>query len=261
MLLAVDIGNSRTKFGVFAGEKLVFKFAITTEREQTAAEIFEQIKKLAQHDFEALIISSVVPPLKKSYEELAENFCRTNAIFVTRDFDGGLKNLYATPETLGIDRFITAFAAAEKYGAPCIACGFGTATTIDFVTKNKEFAGGIIAPGMQTMTDSLFQKTAKLPKVEIEKPESIFGKTTVSAIQAGIFYGYIGLVEGILRKMIEESGERPKIVATGGFAELIAENCELIETVDENLMLEGLRKIYEKILPTKHTKSTKIKAE
>lgn len=251
MLLAIDIGNSRTKFGVFDAEKLISKFAIPTEREQTADEIFSLIKENTNYKFESLIISSVVPPLQKSYENLAENFYQTEAVFVTKDFDIGLKNLYATPETLGIDRFITAFAAAEKYGAPCLACGFGTATTIDFVNQNKEFIGGIIAPGMQTLTDSLFQKTAKLPQVEIKKPASVFGDTTVSAIQAGIFYGYIGLVENILRRMIEESGEQPKIIATGGFAKLIAENCDLIETVDENLMLEGLRKIYEKILPAK----------
>lgn len=251
MLLTIDIGNSRTKFGVFDGEKLISKFALPTEREQTAAEIYELIKDKSAFEFESFIISSVVPQLQKSYENLAEQFFQTSAIFVLKDFDIGLKNLYATPETLGIDRFITAFSAAEKYGAPCIVCGFGTATTIDFVNKDKEFVGGIITPGMQTMTDSLFEKTANLPKAEVKKPESIFGNTTVSAIQAGIFYGYIGLVNGILEKMREDSNENPKIIATGGFSKLIAENCEIIEIVDENLMIEGLQKIYEKILPAK----------
>ena len=245
MILAIDIGNSNTKFGIFDGEKLISRFLIPTERDQTGAEIHEQISETHRLEFEAFIISSVVPQLQNAYENLAKKF-NVKAIFVSKDFDIGLKNLYATPETLGIDRFITAFSAAEKYGAPCIVCGFGTATTIDFVNKNKEFVGGIIAPGMQTMTDSLFEKTANLPKVEVKKTESIFGNTTVSAIQAGIFYGYIGLVNGILQKIIEESGEEPKIIATGGFARLIAENCDLIETVDENLMIEGLQKIYEK---------------
>lgn len=244
MLLAIDIGNSKTKFGIFEGEKLIRKFSIPTERTQSSAEILQLIKPQIAYEFESFIISSVVPQLKNAYETLAENF-NTKAVFVSKEFVIGLKNLYATPETLGIDRFITAFSAMEKYGAPCIVCGFGTATTIDFVSKTKEFIGGIIAPGMQTMTDSLFEKTSNLPKVEVKKPESIFGNTTVSAIQAGIFYGYIGLVNGILEKMLEESNENPKIVATGGFSKLIAENCELIETVDENLMLEGLQKIYQ----------------
>lgn len=245
MLLAIDIGNSNTKFGVFDGEKLISRFFIPTKRTQTSSEIYELINETHDFRFESFIISSVVPQLQNAYENLAEKL-NTKAIFVSKDFDIGLKNLYATPETLGIDRFITAFSAMEKYGAPCIVCGFGTATTIDFVNKNKEFIGGIIAPGMQTMTDSLFEKTANLPKVEVKKPASIFGNSTVSAIQSGIFYGYIGLVNGILEKMREESNENPKIIATGGFGKLVAENCELIETVDENLMLEGLQKIYEK---------------
>jgi len=245
MLLAIDIGNSNTKFGIFDGEKLISRFLIPTERDQTDTKIYELIKEKTAFDFEAFIISSVVPQLQNTYENLAEKL-NTKAIFVSKDFDIGLKNCYATPETLGIDRFITAFSAMEKYGAPCIVCGFGTATTIDFVNKNKEFIGGIIAPGMQTMTDSLFEKTANLPKVDVKKPASIFGNTTVSAIQAGIFYGYIGLVNEIFEKMREESNENPKIIATDGFARLIAENCDLIETVDEKLMLEGLQKIYEK---------------
>jgi type III pantothenate kinase len=246
MLLAIDIGNSFIKFGLFDRDRLVSRFTIPTVRTATAAEIFSMIRDEIHRKISSVIVSSVVPELKNSFVELGEKFFRAHTIFVVGDFDFGLKILYNPPESLGIDRIVAAFAAAEKYGAPVIVCDFGTATTIDAINSKREFLGGIIAPGMRTMLESLFLRTSKLPNVELKKTESVFGDSTVSAIQAGVFYGYIGLVEGILRRMIGELGEKPKVVATGGFANLIAENCGLIETTDENLMLEGLRRIYEK---------------
>jgi type III pantothenate kinase len=157
-----------------------------------------------------------------------------------------LKILYESPKDIGADRLVDAFAAVEKYGKPCIVCDFGTATTIDVVNERSEYLGGIITPGLSVLADTLFQKTSKLPKVEVKKPEKVIGNSTVTSIQSGIYHGYIGLVDGILQKMINELGEKPQIIATGGLAALIAENSDLITIVDETLMLEGLRLIYKK---------------
>lgn len=247
MLLTIDIGNSTTKFGVFDHEKLIARFRLPTLRRQTGDEINDLTAEKLNYPIRAAIVSSVVPELNDSFQKFGEKRFKLKPVFVNQAVDFGLKILYNPPENLGIDRAIAAFAAREKYGKPVIVCDFGTATTIDVVNAGGEFIGGIITPGIQTLADSLFQKTSKLPRVEIEKPEKVIGNTTVSAIQSGIYFGYIGLVEGILRKMILESGENPKIIATGGFAALIAEGVKMIEIIDENLMLEGLRLIYEKI--------------
>jgi type III pantothenate kinase len=196
---------------------------------------------------QAVIVSSVVPRINGAIRSFSENHLKIKPIFVDSSFDSGLKIKYLPPENLGADRFVAAFAAREKYGAPCIICDFGTATTIDAVNSKSEFIGGIIAPGIETLAESLYLKAAKLPRVEIEKPNGVFGNSTVSAIQSGVFYGYLGLTEGILRRMINELNEKPRVVSTGGFSRLIAENCEIIEIVNENLLLEGLQMIYKRI--------------
>ena len=247
MLLAIDIGNTLAKFGVFEGEKLFQRISIPTVRAATAEEIYEQIKL---PEISVVVVSSVVPALADSYREFSEKYFNLQPIFVDNSFDFNLKIKCRQPENLGVDRLVDAFAAAEKYGAPCVVGDFGTAATIDAVSANREFLGGVIAPGMDTLAEALFLKTSKLPRVRIEKPEKVIGDSTVAAIQSGIFFGYLGFVKEILRRMIDELGgsEKPKIVATGGFARLIANECDLIETVDENLMLDGLRLIYEKSL-------------
>lgn len=246
MLLAIDIGNSSTKFGVFDDENFVKQFSVPTIRTNTADEICDLIKSEINGRISFVEVSSVVSELENSYRELAEEKLNSKINFVDNKFDSGLKINYFPPENLGVDRLIAAFAAAEKYGKPIIVCDFGTATTIDAVNSKAEFLGGIIAPGMSILADALFQKTSKLPKVEIKKPESIFGNSTIASIQSGIYHGYIGLVDGILRKMMDELGENAKIIATGGLASKIAISSELIEFVDEKLMLDGLRMIYER---------------
>ena len=246
MILTVDIGNSSTKLGVFDNEKLVKRLIIPTLRSKTPAEIHQSIQDELDFRFSAIVISSVVPELKDPFHQLGEQYFNCSPIFVDKNFDFGLEIKYMPPENLGIDRIVAAFAAVHKYGKPCIVCDFGTATTIDVVNSKNEYLGGIIAPGMNTLSEALFIKTSKLPRVEIKKPETVIGNSTVASIQSGIFYGYIGLTEGIIKRMSGELGEKPKVIATGGFAKLIAESCELIEIVDENLMLEGLRLIYEK---------------
>jgi len=247
MLLAIDIGNSSTKLGVFDNENLIKRLTIPTIRSKTANDIYDSIQDEIKGPLSAFVISSVVPELHNSFRELGEKYFNQTPVFVNNGLDFGLAVKYYPPENLGIDRLIAAFGAVEKYGFPVIVCDFGTATTIDAVNRQKEYLGGIITPGINTLSEALFIKTSKLPRVEIRKPETVIGNSTVGSIQSGVFFGYIGLTEGILKRMVAELGGKPKIIATGGFARLIAENCDLIEIVDDNLMLDGLRLIYERI--------------
>ena len=251
MFLTIDIGNSSTKIGVFESETLVKRLIIPTIRSKTADQIYASVEEELSGQFSAIVISSVVPELNDAFRALGENHFNCTPFFVDNRLDFGLAIKYSPPENLGIDRLVAAFAAVSKYGAPVIVCDFGTATTIDAVNRRNEYLGGIITPGMNTLSEALFIKTSKLPRVEIRKPETVIGGSTVDSIQSGIFYGYIGLTEGILKRMSAELGENPKVIATGGFAGLIAENCDLIEIVDENLMLDGLRLIYEKLVVEK----------
>ena len=243
MLLAIDIGNSFTKFGVFEEAALLRRFAVPTVRGQKAVEIDD-----SKLDFpiDAVIISSVVPQLNNSYLEFSKSRFRIEPIFVDNSFDFNLHIKYFPPESLGIDRIINAFAATEIYGKPCIVCSFGTATTIDAVNSKDEYLGGTIAPGIKLMSEALFRNTAKLPQVEIVKPASVIGNSTDKSIQAGIYFGYVGLVEGIIERIADELKEKSKVIATGGSAGIIAENSGKIDVVNENLLLEGLRLVYEK---------------
>ncbi len=246
MLLAIDIGNSSIKFGVFDNEKLVSRLTIPTVRTNSANEINSQISDKFESKISAIIISSVVPELREAFQNLGEKFFDVSPVFVDWTFDFGLKIKYFPPENLGIDRIVAAFAAVEKYGKPCIVCDFGTATNIEVVNSKGEYLGGAIVAGINLLADALHRRTSKLPLVELAKPEKVIGNSTVSCIQSGVFYGYVGLTEGIIKRMSDELGEKPKIIATGGYAKLIAESAEIIEIVDENLILEGLRLIYER---------------
>ena len=247
MLLAIDIGNSSTKLGAFDHENLVKRLTIPTIRGKNAGEIYASIRDEITEQFSAIVVSSVVPELNDAFRNLGEEYFHRTTLFVDNGLDFGLEIKYFPPENLGVDRIVAAFAAVEKYGAPLIVCDFGTATTIDAVNAGRQYLGGIITPGINTLGEALFLKTSKLPRVEIRKPATVIGNSTAHAIQSGIFYGYVGLTEGILRRMTEELGEAPRTIATGGFAHLIAENCTLIEIVDENLILDGLRSIHEKL--------------
>ncbi len=220
---------------------------LATIKSKSANEIHESLGEELKYNFNGAIISSVVPELNEAVQKLVENHFNTSAIFVKNDFDFGFKILYNPPENVGIDRLVAAYAAVKKYGKPCIVCDFGTATTIDVVNKQNEYLGGIITPGMNLLADILHQKTSKLPKIELRKPAKVIGDSTVSAIQSGVYYGYIGLVDGIIKQMIAELGERPKVVATGGLVKQIAESSKAIKIVDENLMLEGLFLIFSQI--------------
>lgn len=246
MLLAIDIGNTTANFGVFDGDSLVSTFAIPTVRDQKSEDIYALIKAYLEFDLSGVIISSVVPELEIHFLKLFKTHFGSIPNFIDSSFDFGFSINYLPPESCGTDRLVDAFAAKALYGLPCIVCDLGTATTIDAVNSKNEYLGGVIVPGVKTLVDSLFEKTSKLPKIEIAKPKKVIGNSTVSSIQSGVYYGYLGLVDGIIERMIAELGEKPVVVATGGFSGLIAENSKFIEIVNRDLLLVGLRMLHDR---------------
>jgi len=178
---------------------------------------------------------------------MAEVYFQLTPLFVDHTSDTGVAILYQPPADVGADRIVDAVAAIHKYGAPCIVVDFGTATTFDAINSRGEYLGGVITPGITISSDALFERAAKLPRVEIKKPPHVIGSSTVEAMQSGLYHGYVALVDGILRKMIDELGAKARVIATGGLAPLIARGSEFIETVDETLTLEGLRLVHERM--------------
>jgi|CXWL01.1.fsa_nt_gi type III pantothenate kinase len=250
MLLAVDIGNSRTKFGVFDGETLISKLSIPTLRDISAVGLIKTVGVKLPRPITAAIASSVVPDVNVAVRSFTESYFAVNPIFVANEMDFGLTINYQPLEDAGADRLVNTFSAVEKYGVPCIVCSFGTALTIDVVNEDRVLTGGLIAPGMNTLAAALKTTTSRLPEVEIEKPDTVIQNTTVGCLQSGIVYGYFGLVDGLLTRLKKEIGDDPKVIATGGFAAMIAENTSHIDIVDENLMLDGLRRLYDRITAT-----------
>ena len=252
MLLVIDIGNTNTSLGVFDGENLTANWRLTTARERTGDEWGVHTRNLfalAGLDFksiDAIAIASVVPPLNFTLKRMAEVYFRVTPLFVDHTIETGVPILYQPPSDVGADRIVDAVAAIHKYGAPCIVVDFGTATTFDAINATGEYLGGVITPGITISSDALFERAAKLPRVEIKRPEKVIGSATVEAMQSGLYYGYVGLVDDILRRMIDELGGSPRVIATGGLAPLIAKGSRYVEIVDETLTLEGLRLVYER---------------
>ncbi len=252
MLLALDVGNTNTVIGVFDGKALLTHWRLSTRREGTRDEYAMLIKGLfdfaglAFQGVSAVIISSVVPPLQGPLEEMARQYFGVEPMVVGPGIKTGMPILYESPRDVGADRIVNAVAAFEAYGGPCIVVDFGTATTFDAISVRGEYLGGAICPGIGISSEALFQHAAKLPRVDITRPKVIIGKNTVGSMQAGLFFGYLSLVEGIVARMRAELGGRAAVVATGGLAELLLTESTAVDHVDPLLTLTGLRILFER---------------
>lgn len=250
MLLTIDVGNSNILLGVFKDDRLLHDWRLLTEPEKTIDEygiLFQNLYKsvsLAIEETEDIIISCVVPPLLGTLEELCKKYFHLNPLIVEPGVKTGMLINYDNPREVGADRIVNAVSAYERYKKSLIIVDFGTATTFDCISAQGEYLGGAIAPGIMISIEALFHKASKLPRVELIKPKTVIGKNTVASMQAGIIYGYVGLIDGIVNRMKEELQDNPLVVATGGLAQLIATESETIDEVDELLTLEGLRIIY-----------------
>ena len=254
MLLAIDVGNTNIVLGVFDGATLVQSWRLQTLRERTADELGLLVDGLFAHSriervqVRGVILGSVVPPLTGTMRLMAQRYFGVPALTVEPGVNTGMPILYENPAEVGADRIVNAVAANEKFGRdghPLIVVDFGTATTLDAITAKGEYLGGAICPGVQISADALFQRAARLPRIDVRKPPHIVGRTTVGAMESGLFYGYVGMVEGLARRMNDELGGGAISIATGGLAEVIAPEIPMIEHVDPDLTLHGLRLVWE----------------
>ncbi len=258
MLFVLDVGNTNTVAGVFRSngnggyERLAAHWRLGTNRTQTVDEYGVLLRNLfAMADLEAsaidgIIVSSVVPPLDSTLREVCQRYFGCKPLFVEPGIKTGMPIQYENPQEVGADRIVNGVAALEKYGAPCIVVDFGTATTFDCVSAKGEYMGGVIAPGIGISAEALFARTARLPRVDIRRPQRIIGSNTVGSLQSGLFYGYLALVDGLLERLLGEMGANTKVVATGGLAPLFGNESKYISAVDDLLTLDGLRIIWER---------------
>ncbi|MGG6312084.1 type III pantothenate kinase [Paenibacillus macerans] len=253
MFLVIDVGNTNIVLGIYRGRELLHHFRISTNRQATVDEygvlihnLFE-LARIPESKMEGVIISSVVPPLMHVLEELSVKYLHHKPLVVGPGIKTGLNLRYENPREVGADRIVNAVAAIEQYGGgPLVVVDFGTATTFDCIDAQGNYLGGAIVPGIGISTEALYQRASKLPRIELEKPKKVIGRNTVHAMQAGIIFGYAGQVDGIVERIAREMNEKPKVIATGGLAELIASETRTIEEVNPRLTLEGLRIIYER---------------
>jgi type III pantothenate kinase len=252
MLLTIDVGNTNTVLGVFRGEELIANWRLTTAREQTVDEygvLTRNLFTLAGLDRDAIggvIISSVVPPVNWTLAEMSRIYFGKKALFVEMGVKTGMAVLVDNPMEVGADRIVNGVAAFHKYGGPCIVVDFGTAITFDAISAKGEYLGGVIAPGLGIASEALFARAARLPRVEIKDPGKVIGTNTITHMQAGLYYGAVDMVDGMLTRFKKELGENAKVVATGGQAKLVAKGSKQIQHTDEFLTLTGLRLIWEK---------------
>jgi type III pantothenate kinase len=252
LVVLVDVGNTNTVFGVYQGDELIESFRLSTDTERTADEYGSLLLPLFTRRgvdptaAEAVVISSVVPPLHLTLDHLGRKYFGKKPLFIEPGVRTGMPIRYDNPTEVGADRVVNAVAARERFGAPVIVVDFGTATTFDVVNAAGEYAGGIIAPGIMISAEALFAHASRLYRVDVRKPAELIGKNTAGAMQAGIYYGYIGLVDGILERLLAELPGVKTVVATGGQADLIAGGSKYIREVDQMLTLIGLKLIYDR---------------
>ncbi len=273
MLLALDVGNTNTVLALYrldakpSEDSIVAHWRVSTHHTQTADEYgvlfvnLFNLHGLSTDQVHHIIISSVVPPVESTLLEVCESYFHVKPLFVEPGIKTGMPVLVDNPAELGADRLVNAIAAYEKYGGPAIVVDFGTATTFDVVSARGEYLGGVITPGLGISADALFSRAARLGRVDIKRPAKVIGTNTVAHIQSGLYYGYIGLVDGICERMIAEmatdprcanaTSSTPKIIATGGLAGLIAEDFRYIAIVDDMLTLDGLRLLFDRNMPEK----------
>jgi type III pantothenate kinase len=258
MLLCIDIGNTNITIGLYKNDKLGPRWRLATTHERMPDEFGIQLigllahKKVVLEHIDCAAIASVVPHLTERWVQVCENYLDCSPLNVDADTITGLKILIDNPQSVGADRIVDAVATYQNYGGPACIVDFGTATTFDAISDEGNYLGGAIAPGINIAADALAQRTAKLPRIDIAAPPNPIGRNTIHAMQSGLLYGYIELVEGMVKRFRKELGPEMKIVATGGLAELIAQHTDVLEIIDPWLTLDGLRIIYEQNLPSPH---------
>lgn len=253
MNFVLDVGNTNTVLGVFDKDSLQYQWRIKTDRHKTEDEFGMLIKSLFDHeglrfeDMDGVIISSVVPPIMFALERMSRYYFKKQPMVIgVGEVDHGLSMKYPNPDEIGADRIVNAVGAIDEYKLPLVIIDFGTATTYCYINENGEYVGGAIAPGINISMEALYAKAAKLPKIEIKSPEHVVGQSTVEAMQSGVFYGYVGQVDEVVRRMKATADQTPTVIATGGLASLIAGESNTIEHVDPYLTLKGLHKIYQR---------------
>jgi type III pantothenate kinase len=253
LLLAIDVGNTNLTIGAFSGDKLAAQWRLRTATDQTADEwgiLLRNLFALSEHDISrvrGVIISSVVPSLDASLAAMSPRYFGCDARFVNPVQDSGLVIRVDTPSEVGADRVVNAAAAFHKYGGPCVAVDFGTAVNFDVVSAKGEYLGGVITAGIGISISALTSRTAKLPMIALREPDKLIGTNTVACLQSGFYYGSLGMVDGILERLIAELGRGTRVIATGGQAGLLSRGSKYIKHVDEHLTLEGLRLIWERV--------------